>query len=71
MPSLMETVAVRLCGKGLSPQEAERLVRDVSTITFDKKEISIDSLKKALAAIGWKEHILDNHTLWQILSLLE
>ena len=71
MSALMETISIRLGDKGLVPLEIDRLVKDVSNIIYDKQELPIVSLKQTLAILGWEEHILDNHTLWLILSFLK
>lgn len=71
MSALMEAISIRLGAKGLVPLEANRFVRDVSNIIGNKKELSTVSLKRTLAGLGWEEHILDNHTLWLIVSFLK
>lgn len=71
MSLLLKTISTRLSDKGLVPLEIDRLIKDVSNIICDQKELPLVSVKKALYSLGWEEHILDNHTLWLILSFLE
>jgi hypothetical protein len=71
MSKIMDMISVRLENRVLVPMEINRLVKDVSSVIYRQRYITLDNVKQGIQTFGWEECILDNHILELIFMLLD
>ncbi len=68
---ISDNVYTRLNNKGLTPVEAQRLIKDVINIIDEGNIFTADTVKKRLKQLHWEGNIIDDHIFEQIVFMHE
>jgi len=71
MEFIRANLAKKLSGKGFTPLELTRLVKDVKNILDDSDYFTLFLLNEKLGNLGWETGLLDQFSFELILVLLE
>jgi len=71
MHSLLKIISRRLISKGVPPGTIPTYLRDVANIYFSNTQQSTPEMNQRLHTLGWNDFELDDHTLQQIVAVVE
>ncbi len=71
MHPLLKIISQRLTSKGLRPDNIPTYLRDVANIYLANTRQSTPEMNRRLHTLGWNDFDLDDHTLQQIVAVVE